>query len=229
MNNFMKYRARKAWHFTRCPQDKRTLNRLQNKIHTTVIALTNNTWENTLNSLSDDDVSLWGISKALRKKRAPVSALKDPNNIALSDFDKAEYLACSLKTQIQDNDIINETTDNLTNRIVENYFLNKNNFDDHHLTPPKPSELLAYIKKIKIKKRHFLNSWKTAVIIPILKPGKPPSRPDSYRPISLLPILSKLAEKIILSRLNDHPFTNNILISQQLCPTIHITPVAQSS
>ncbi|GFW02621.1 RNA-directed DNA polymerase from mobile element jockey [Trichonephila clavipes] len=57
--------------------------------------------------------------------------------------------------------------------------------------------------------------WKTAVIIPILKPGKFPCCPDSYRPISLLRILSKLAEKIILTRLNDHLITNNILISQQ--------------
>ncbi|GFU24592.1 hypothetical protein TNCV_2265311 [Trichonephila clavipes] len=52
------------------------------------------------------------------------------------------------------------------------------------------------------KLRNFPNAWKTAVIIPILKPGKNPKLAESYRPISLLPILSKLAEKIISTRLN---------------------------
>ncbi|GFS56306.1 hypothetical protein TNIN_35201 [Trichonephila inaurata madagascariensis] len=104
-------RARKAWQFTRCPQDKRTLNNLQNKIHRKVRSLTNKTWENTLNSLSVKGGSLRGMSKALRKKRTPVSTLKGPNNIALSDSDKEESLACSLETQFQDNDITNETTD----------------------------------------------------------------------------------------------------------------------
>jgi hypothetical protein len=38
-------------------------------------------------------------------------------------------------------------------------------------------------------------------IIPILKPGKPADKAKSYRPISLLPILSKLFEKLFLTRL----------------------------
>ncbi|GFT27603.1 hypothetical protein TNCV_3569841 [Trichonephila clavipes] len=50
------------------------------------------------------------------------------------------------------------------------------------------------------KLRYFPNAWKTAVVIPILKPGKNPKLADSHRPISLLPILSKLAEKIISAR-----------------------------
>ncbi|GFU89693.1 RNA-directed DNA polymerase from mobile element jockey [Trichonephila clavipes] len=58
-------------------------------------------------------------------------------------------------------------------------------------------------------------SWKHASVIPILKPGKPRSAADSYRPISLLPVLSKLAERLILSRLNNHLTTNKIQISQQ--------------
>ncbi|GFW74197.1 RNA-directed DNA polymerase from mobile element jockey [Trichonephila clavipes] len=62
---------------------------------------------------------------------------------------------------------------------------------------------------------HFPDSWKHASVIPILKPGKPRSAADSYRPISLLPVLSKLAERLILSRLNNHLITNKILISQQ--------------
>ncbi|GFW03842.1 putative RNA-directed DNA polymerase from transposon BS [Trichonephila clavipes] len=36
-----------------------------------------------------------------------------------------------------------------------------------------------------------------------------------HRPISLLPVLSKLAERIILNRLNNHLQINNILIPQQ--------------
>ncbi|GFR12534.1 probable RNA-directed DNA polymerase from transposon X-element [Trichonephila clavata] len=64
-------------------------------------------------------------------------------------------------------------------------------------------------------KRYFPTSWKTAVIVPILKPGKDPTDPQSYRPISLLPVLSKIAEKIIQTRLKDHLEKFNILIPEQ--------------
>jgi hypothetical protein len=42
---------------------------------------------------------------------------------------------------------------------------------------------------------------KVAQIIPIFKLGKPPHLPTSYRPISLLPILSKVFEKLPYHRL----------------------------
>ncbi|GFX03215.1 probable RNA-directed DNA polymerase from transposon X-element [Trichonephila clavipes] len=63
--------------------------------------------------------------------------------------------------------------------------------------------------------RYFPMSWKTAVVIPILKSGKNSALAESYRPISLLPVLSKLAEKVILARLNDHLERENILIPEQ--------------
>lgn len=47
----------------------------------------------------------------------------------------------------------------------------------------------------------FPHDWKTAVLIPIPKKGKNPSHLEGYRPISLLPILSKILEKIIAKRL----------------------------
>ncbi|GFX68375.1 probable RNA-directed DNA polymerase from transposon X-element [Trichonephila clavipes] len=53
------------------------------------------------------------------------------------------------------------------------------------------------------------------VVVPILKPGKNSALAESYRPISLLPVLSKLAEKVILARLNDHLERRNILILEQ--------------
>jgi hypothetical protein len=48
---------------------------------------------------------------------------------------------------------------------------------------------------------YFPTQWKVEKIILHLKPGKSPNDPSSYRPISLLPILSKVYEKLILRHL----------------------------
>ncbi|GBN69708.1 RNA-directed DNA polymerase from mobile element jockey, partial [Araneus ventricosus] len=74
---------------------------------------------------------------------------------------------------------------------------------------------LSIIIENIMKFGYFPTRWKTATVIPILKPGKDPTDPVSYRPISLLPSISKIAEHIILSRLNDHLEENNILIPEQ--------------
>jgi hypothetical protein len=47
----------------------------------------------------------------------------------------------------------------------------------------------------------FPAQWKVSQIITILKPGKTDDEVTSYRHISLLPILSKLFEKLFLTRL----------------------------
>ncbi|PWU87631.1 putative Endonuclease-reverse transcriptase/Reverse transcriptase (RNA-dependent DNA polymerase) [Trypanosoma cruzi] len=43
--------------------------------------------------------------------------------------------------------------------------------------------------------------WRRATIVPLLKPGKSPELLESYRPISLTSIVSKVAEKMVLKRL----------------------------
>jgi hypothetical protein len=48
---------------------------------------------------------------------------------------------------------------------------------------------------------YFPTQWKVAQIILIPKPGKPPHQLSSYRPIRLLPIASKVFEKLLLKRL----------------------------
>jgi hypothetical protein len=55
--------------------------------------------------------------------------------------------------------------------------------------------------------KYFPAQWKVGKIILHLKPGKLPNEPMSYRPISLLPILSKVYEKLLLHRLL--PITEN--------------------
>jgi hypothetical protein len=48
---------------------------------------------------------------------------------------------------------------------------------------------------------YFAGQWKVSQVIPILKPRKPPEETQSYRPISMLPVLSKLFEKLLITRI----------------------------
>ncbi|GFW54561.1 probable RNA-directed DNA polymerase from transposon BS [Trichonephila clavipes] len=66
-----------------------------------------------------------------------------------------------------------------------------------------------------LKLRHFPRNWKTAIVFPINKPGKNKKFPDSYRPISLLSSLSKIAEHIILNRINQFINDTNFLNPNQ--------------
>lgn len=68
----------------------------------------------------------------------------------------------------------------------------------------------------------FPSTWKHAIIVPIHKPGKPANFPTSYRPISPLPTLFKLYERILLNRIK--PFTLSRNINSDLKPnTPHAT------
>ncbi|GFU96668.1 RNA-directed DNA polymerase from mobile element jockey [Trichonephila clavipes] len=76
------------------------------------------------------------------------------------------------------------------------------------------------------KNNYFPDSWKTAVVIPILKPDKNPELAQNYRPISLLSCLSKVYEFVLLQRLNQHCAAVNFIIPQQCgfrpkCSTVH--------
>ncbi|GFY24241.1 reverse transcriptase domain-containing protein [Trichonephila clavipes] len=57
--------------------------------------------------------------------------------------------------------------------------------------------------------------WKKAIAVPIPKKNKPLDDLNSYRPISLTSILSKVMERMITSRLDWYLETNNLLTSSQ--------------
>ncbi|GFT05544.1 uncharacterized protein LOC103524116 [Trichonephila clavipes] len=57
--------------------------------------------------------------------------------------------------------------------------------------------------------------WKKAIVVPIPKKNKPLDDLNSYRPISLTSILSKVMERMITSRLDWYLETNNLLNSSQ--------------
>ena len=62
---------------------------------------------------------------------------------------------------------------------------------------------------------NFPSSWKIAKVIPIAKKGKDNMQLNSYRPISLLPHISKIAEIIIKNRILSFVNANKLLVDGQ--------------
>ena len=57
-------------------------------------------------------------------------------------------------------------------------------------------------------------SWKVSTVVPILKPGKEASKLNSYRPVSLTSVVAKLAERLVLNRIQ--PLINRLISTEQL-------------
>ncbi|MDD9339936.1 MAG: reverse transcriptase family protein, partial [Providencia heimbachae] len=81
--------------------------------------------------------------------------------------------------------------------------------------PLKAVILITRIINKMIQLSHFPDEWKCAKVTPILKPKKPPGQTSSYRPISLLNTLSKIAEKVILAKINNHIDAHELLPDTQ--------------
>lgn len=81
--------------------------------------------------------------------------------------------------------------------------------------PDECLKLITMIFNSIIRVGYFPSQWKVASIIVIPKPGKPPEKVESYRPISLLPILSKVFEKLLLKRLRPIIKEKNLIPNHQ--------------
>jgi hypothetical protein len=64
--------------------------------------------------------------------------------------------------------------------------------------PQRGIVLLTYIFNGIIRTSYWPKQFKISQIITIVKPGKDPTEISSYRPISLLSVLSKVFEKLII-------------------------------
>ena len=78
--------------------------------------------------------------------------------------------------------------------------------DNFHLQmlismPDETLQLILQLFNVLWARGIFPSCWKTAIVIPLLKPGKNPYQSDSYRPISLLSVIGKIFEKLVNTRL----------------------------
>jgi hypothetical protein len=81
----------------------------------------------------------------------------------------------------------------------------------HNLGPIVMKTLTIYIKLWN----NLPEEWKKAIIVPILKPGKPANLISSYRPIALTSILAKIQERMILAQVNWYLENQNLLTEEQ--------------
>jgi len=93
--------------------------------------------------------------------------------------------------------------------------------------PAKTIIFLAHIYNATLCLSYFPTTWKSSVIVTILKPGKPPEHPSSYWSISLLPVLGKILEKTLLKRLS-HITTENKNIPTSNSDFTQTTPQSTS-
>ncbi len=169
--------------------------------------------------------SLWRVMKSRNKPPTYTPPLQKPNNKwVFSDQDKADTFAAHLESTFQPNYIISYVIPTITGneadpirsispreilKIVSKLRDKKAPGMDLITTqmlkeaPKKFRVYLTYVFNAILHLRYIHNHWKLANVIMIPKPGKPLNKPKSFHPISLLPLLSKVFEKLYLTRLKD--------------------------
>ena len=101
---------------------------------------------------------------------------------------------------------------------ISSYFLK--------LALPYINKLLACMCNSSLENREFTALWKTTRVIPIFKEEDKNAK-ENYRPISVLPVVSRLFERLVYNQLYQHLNTNDLLApSQSGFRTLHSTATA---
>ncbi|KAL4136298.1 hypothetical protein QTP88_007846 [Uroleucon formosanum] len=227
-----KRRARSRWQRSHLPSDKKTYNYFSSVLKNTIRKFNSENYQNYINSLSTTNNSLWKATKNLLKQKNISPPLRYPDNtLAISHLEKANLFASDLESRftphpnILDPDHSNHIESSLSQTlpmslptkhtspseiqyIIKNLANNKSPGHDlitNRIIKRLPKRAIIHLSHIFnsiMRLSYFPPSWKKSIIILIHKPGKPPELPSSYRPISLLPFLAKILEKILLKRIN---------------------------
>lgn len=187
-------------------------------------------WDKYLNSLNQNEKSIYKLNRSLLKKKPATHPILGPNGLVYSAQEKTEIFADSLERQFTTipgpslpevvasistlhNTVINSssifTTPGTIQKQIDMLAKNKApGWDQITNTALKclPKNKILQLTKIInscFKLCYFPNIWKLSHIISIPKPGKNLQLPESYRPIALLSCLSKIYERSILFHLQN--------------------------
>lgn len=237
-----KRKLRKKWQQTRFPQDKTRLNNICQKLRREIQKVKNDSLNSYLKNLTADgstDYSLWKATKKFKRPTVQSPPIQNEDGgWARNNKQKAERYAQYLETVFQphneqDNELPSDaieqdeenidkvTVQEICYEIKEN--INPKKAPGYDLItgvvlkqlPRKALVMLTILMNAAFRLKYVPSTWKVAEVIMIPKPGKPPHKVASYRPISLLPIISKLFEKLLLKRMKPIIERNNVIPNHQ--------------
>ncbi|TDG51265.1 hypothetical protein AWZ03_002352 [Drosophila navojoa] len=197
-----------------------------------------------MSTAKDAKFSLWKASRNCRRQVMRQAPIKNgPDSWCRSDEEQAEALASHLEARFLPYTLASQEDTQSTEQALltplqldppeEPY-----NFDEvasiiKHLNPNKapghdnicnrtlralPENailVMVIIFNAITRLQYFPAVWKTALVVMIHKTGKPEEDPASYRPISLLPSLSKVWERLVIRRLVAVTETRKLIPPQQ--------------
>lgn len=237
---YEKRKARRKWFQSRAPQDKTIVNNLTQQLKREIKEFKEESIRTYLNNLTNErstEYSLWKATNGLKRPMMQIPPIKKEDGTwARSSEQKAECFATHLEKIFQPHQQQQEEEALQSNHLQEEenimpvtveevikeikYNLNPRKAPGFDLItgqilkqlPRKAIVKLTYLINAAIRLKYIPSLWKVAEIVMIPKPGKPPHITSSYRPISLLPTMSKLFEKLLLRRLQP------IIVNKKLIP-----------
>lgn len=238
-----KRRAARDWQRHRSPNTKNLLNVATKALKIKLQEEKNYNIQEFVKGLSptaDTNYSLWKVTKKIKRPILPDPPIRTINGTWLkSDKQKAEAFAAHLRNTFTPNnhnininppdwnvsDASNPITEKISFETVLRKIkeINPNKAPGHDMItgklikelPIRGKYIVKEIFNAILKLNYFPSAWKQAKIIMVPKPGKDKTQLGSYRPISLLPALSKLFERILLEKLQPYIEQNNIIPQHQ--------------
>lgn len=237
-----KRKARRKWQNSKNVEDKNSFNRLGQQLKRLLFKIKNDGISNYLQQLTSQKETNYNLWKATKKiKRVVVNAppvKKEDGTWARSSQEKADthadHLENVFKPHPNESDHVFVPADYngeqtyikpVSPKEVELEIKQLNSkkspgfdlvtIDMLKQLPRKAILKLTHLINASFRLKHVPKQWKIAEIITLPKPGKPPEQVGSFRPISLLPVVSKVFEKLLLKRLKPIIETENLLPSHQ--------------
>lgn len=239
-----KHAARRRWLKTRLREHKVMLNQLTHRVKWELDNYRIHSYQRYISELGPGEPTMWQATKRILRQPTSIPPINYEGKTHNSDTDKCQAFASHLSTTFSlSPDNRSEIEDEVETSIprilpagttekeyttveeIKIYIANLplKKAPGHDLIPnivlkqltEKALIQLQSIYNSCINIGYFPVSWKKAEIIMFHKPGKPTRDCGSYRPISLLPTMSKILERIICRRLNEFLNENYIIPSHQ--------------
>lgn len=235
-----KRQIRRKWQEFRSPFLKTQLNQCQKRLREALQKEKEsnlNKFLQNLDATEKTDYSLWKAARKIKRPTVYEAPIRLHNGKwAKNSNDKVEEFANHLATVFTPNEtdscltpaaVQDRVIDPLKIRlpalkaVISDLKLRKSPGSDkitNTMIINLPNSALRTVKFIfnsMLRTGYFPSSWKQSEIVMIPKPGKDVTQVASYRPISLLPVLSKIFERLLLKSLEPYIDSANLIPNHQ--------------